>query len=62
MNFLPPNFIVGEAQDLGPRYTCSDELSPIKDESIETASRYLREHVHEAVQREVVPAEPEAPI
>ena len=25
-NFLPPKFIVGEARELGRRYTCSDEL------------------------------------
>ena len=31
-NFLPPKLTVGEAQDLGPRYTCSDELAPIRDE------------------------------
>ena len=61
-NFLPPNFTVGKAQDLSPRYTCSDELAPIRDESAEAASRYLWEHVHEAVQREVVPTEPEAPV
>ena len=62
MNFLPPNFTVGEARDLGPRYTCSDELAPIRDESAEVASRYLRECAHEAVQCEVVPAEPENPV
>ena len=59
-NFLPPNFTVGEARDLSPRYTCSDELTLIRDESAETSSRYLRERTYEAVQREVVPAEPEA--
>ena len=61
MNFLPPNLTVGEARDIGPRYTCLDELAPIRDESAEVASRYLRERAHEAVQREVVPVEPEAP-
>ena len=40
-NFLPPKFIVGEAQDLGWRYTCSDELAPIRDESAELASHRL---------------------
>ena len=34
-NFLPPKFTVGEAQDLGRCYTCSDELAPIRDESVE---------------------------
>ena len=61
-NFLPPNFTVGETRDLGPRYTCSDEFAPIRYASVETASRYLRERAHEAVQREVVPAEPENPV
>ena len=48
-NFLPPNFTVGEARDLGPQYTCSDEFTPIRYASAETASRYLRERAHEAV-------------
>ena len=61
-NFLPPNFIVGEARDLGLWYTCSDELAPIRDESTEAASRYLQERAHEVVQREVVLAEPENPV
>ena len=60
-NFLPLNHTVGEARDIGPRYTCSDELAPIWDESAEVASRYLWECAYEAVQCEVVPAEPEAP-
>ena len=60
-NFLPPNLTVGEARDIGPRYTCLDELAPIRDESAKVASRYLRERAHEAVQCEVVPVEPEAP-
>ena len=60
-NFLPPKFIVSEAQDIGRRYTYSDELAPIRDETAELASRYLWECVYEAVQCEVLPAEPEAP-
>ena len=60
-NFLPPNFTVGEARDIGPRYTCSDELAPIRDESAEEASQYLWERAHKVVQREAVLAEPEAP-
>ena len=40
VNFLPPKLIVGEARDLGPRYTCSDELAPIRDESAERVSRH----------------------
>ena len=31
-NFLPPRLTVGEACDLSPRYTCSDELAPVRDE------------------------------
>ena len=58
VNFLPPSITVGEARDLGPRYTCSDELAPIRDESAEVASKHLQERTHEAVQREAVPAEP----
>ena len=37
-NFLPPRLTVGEACDLGPRYTCSDALAPIRDESTECVS------------------------
>ena len=40
VNFLPPKLIVGEACYLGPRYTCSDELAPIRDESVERVSRH----------------------
>ena len=61
-NFLPLNFTVGEARDIGPRYTCSNELAPIRDESAKVASRYLREHAHKVVQCELVLAEPEAPV
>ena len=61
-NFLPPNFTVGEARDLSPRYICSDELAPIRDESAEAASKYLQECTHEVIQHEVVPAEPENPV
>ena len=38
-NFLPPRLTVGEAHDLGPRYTCSDKLAPIRDESAKCVSR-----------------------
>jgi len=30
--FFHPQLTIGEARDLGPRYTCSDELAPIRDE------------------------------
>lgn len=32
-NFLPTPLTTGEAQDLSPRYTTTDELTPIRDES-----------------------------
>ena len=32
---LPPRLTIGEAHDLGPQYTCPDELAPIRDESAE---------------------------
>ena len=61
-NFLPPRLTVGEARDLGPRYTCSDELAPIRDESVERVSRRRRELAHQQVEQEAPPqAEPEAP-
>ena len=46
-NFLPPRLTVGEALDLGPRYTCLDELTPIRDESAERVSRHRYELVHQ---------------
>ena len=61
-NFLPPSITVGEARDLGPRYTCSDELAPVRDESAEVASRHLWERAQEAVQCEAIQAEPPNPI
>ena len=60
-NFLPPKFTVGEAQDLGRCYTCSDELAPIRDKLAELASRHLRQHAYEAIQQEEL-AEPKTPI
>ena len=41
VNFLPPK-----------RYTCSDELAPLRDKSAERVSRCLRELAHEAIQQE----------
>ena len=52
-NFLPQQLTVGEAHDLGPRYTTSDELTPMKDASVELVSQNCRVHV---------PVELEAPI
>ena len=70
-NFLPPKLTIGEARGLGKRYTYSDELAPLRDESAERVSRRLQELAHEAIQEEVLvqgfaypedPVEPEAPI
>ena len=71
-NFLPPRFIVGEARELGQRYTCSNELAPPRDKSAERVSRCLHELAHTPVKPEApiqeapvqpeIPAEPEAPI
>ena len=49
-NFLPPKLTTGEARDFGRRFTCSDELAPLRDESAEWVSRRLRERAHEAIQ------------
>ena len=54
-NFLPLRFTVGEARDLGRRYTGSDELAPLWDESAERVSQRLREIAH-------APVEPKAPV
>ena len=37
-NFLPPQLIVGEARDLGPRYTASNSLTLVRDSSAELVS------------------------
>ena len=61
-SFLPPRLTVREAWDLDPRYTCSDELALIKDESAERVSRCCRELAHQQVEQGNPPsAEPEAP-
>ena len=53
---------VREARDLGPRYTCSDELAPIRDESAERVSRRRRELAHQQVEQgNPPPVEPKAP-
>ena len=54
-NFFPSRLTIREARDLGPRYTCSDELAPIWDESAECVSQRRREQAH-------VPVQPKAPI
>ncbi|XP_050266570.1 uncharacterized protein LOC126710237 [Quercus robur] len=51
VNFLPPKLTTGEAREFGRRFTCADELAPLRDESAEKASRRLREIAHEAIQQ-----------
>ena len=51
-SFLPPKLTTGEAREFGRRYTCSDELAPLRDESAERVSRRLRELAHEAIPQE----------
>ena len=52
-----------EARELGRRYTCSDELAPLRDELAERVFRHLRELAHAAVEEETPvqeePAQPE---
>ena len=64
INFLPPKLTTGEARELGPQFTGSDELVPLRDESAEQASRRLREIAHEAIQQDQVPQQldPENPV
>ena len=70
-NFLLPKLTTGEAREFGKRYTCSDELAPLRDESAKRMSRRLQELSHEAIQEEALvqepaqpknPVEPEAPV
>ena len=51
-NFLPPKLTTGEAREFGRRFTCLDELAPLRDESAERVSRRLRELAHKAFQQE----------
>ena len=52
VNFLPSKLTTGEAREFGRRFTCSDELAPLQDESAERVSRCLRERAHETIQQE----------
>ena len=56
-NFLPPRLTIGEARDLGSRYTCSDELAPIRDKSAECVSRRRRELAFQQVEQRNPPPE-----
>ena len=57
--------MAGEARELGRRYTCSDELAPLRDKSAECVSQCLRELTYATVKEEVPvqeePAKPEEP-
>ena len=63
-NFPLPRLTIGEARDLGKRYTYSDELAPLRDESADHVSRRLRELAHKAIREAPVqePAHPEDPL
>ena len=54
---------MGEAWELGRRYTCLDELAPLQDESVEHVSQHLRELAHTTIENEASiqeePAQPE---
>ena len=50
MNFLPLKLTVGEACDLGPQYTCLDELAPIRDKSAKHMSQCRRKQAYVPVQ------------
>ena len=53
-NFLPSKLTTEEAREFGKRYTCWDELAPLRDESAECVSQRLRELAHEAIQEEAL--------
>ena len=40
-----PLLIVGEARDLGPRYTIAEDFAPVRDESAEHVSQSCKVHV-----------------
>ena len=44
-HFLPSNLTVGEAKDLGPRYTTVEDLVPVRDASAEQVSQNHRVHM-----------------
>ena len=54
MNLLPSSLIVGETQDLGPRFVKARSLEPIRDTSAEIVSR--NHAVHQLVERPEDPA------
>ena len=57
--------MTGEAREYEKRYTCSDELAPLRDEYAKRVSRRLRELAHKAIQQEAPvqeQAQPENPV
>lgn len=44
-NLLPLSLIVGEVRDLGPQYTTTNSLAPIRDASVDIVSQSHRAHV-----------------
>lgn len=44
-NFLPHSLTVGEARDLGPKYTTSEDLAPVRDELAKCMSQSCRAHI-----------------
>ena len=44
-HFLPSNLTIGEAEDLGPRYTIAEDLALVRDASADLASQNHRVHV-----------------
>ena len=64
MNLLPPRLTISEVRDLGKRYTCSNELAPLREESAECTSQRLRKSAHKAIHEAPIqePAHPEDPV
>ena len=44
-NLLPPSLMVGEARDLGLRYTTTNSLAPIRDALVDLVSQSCRVHI-----------------
>ena len=57
---------MGEARELGRRYTCLDELVTLWDKSAERVSQHLRELAHAPIEEEAPvqeePAQLEEPV
>ena len=44
-NLLPPQLIVGEAKDFGPRFSSAESLVPVREASADLGSQSHRVHV-----------------